>query len=236
MNVQRMRSPARSLGLDDASLVALARAGDEAPVRTLVQRHNRRLYRTARAVLRNDGEAEDVVQETWVRAFLGLNDFRGEASFATWLTRIALNEALSRVRRRRPTVAIETIDASSAREAQVIPFPGASANLNPETAMARQQVRGMLQDAIDTLPAAFRVVLVLRDVEGLSIEETALQLDLKQATVKTRLHRARKLMREALAERAWNGLPDLFPFDGARCHDMAEQVLRRLADLRARGS
>ena len=235
MKVHRIRAP-QPLPQDDLALVALALAGEEASVRMLVQRHNRRLYRVARAVLRNNAEAEDVVQETWVRAFTSLDGFRGDASFVTWLTRIALNEALGRVRRRRPTVSLDIMEDNGEQAARVIPFPGAPAPANPETDMARQQVRELLEQAVESLPEPFRIVLVLRDVEGFSIEETAAHLQLRPATVKTRLHRARKLMREALAERAWTSLPDLFPFDGARCDGIADRVLRRLAALRLAGS
>ena len=212
--------------LGDAELAALARQGDGAAFRVIMQRHNRRLYRAARAVLHDDAEAEDVVQEAYVRAFAALGDFRGDSSLATWLTRIALNEALGRLRRRRPTVAIETFDARP--EARVIPFPLMSPDMNPEQAAARQDVRRLLERAIDGLPEPFRVVFVLRDVEELSIEETAAQLGLRPETVKTRLHRARRRLREALDAELASALTDAFPFAGARCARITDAVLKRL--------
>ena len=212
--------------LGDAELAALARQGDGAAFRAIMQRHNRRLYRAARAVLHDDAEAEDVVQEAYVRAFAALGDFRGDSSLPTWLTRIALNEALGRLRRRRPTVEIETFDARP--EARVIPFPLMSPDMNPEQAAARQDVRRLLERAIDALPEPFRVVFVLRDVEELSIEETAAQLGLRPETVKTRLPRARRQLREALDAELASALTDAFPFAGARCARITDAVLKRL--------
>ena len=213
--------------LGDAELARLARRGDGAAFRAIMQRHNRRLYRVARAVLHDDGEAEDVVQETYVRAYAALGDFRGDSSLATWLTRIALNEALGRIRRRRPTVDIESFDPARP-EARVIPFPLMSPDMNPEQAAARQDVRRLLERAIDALPEPFRVVFVLRDVEEMSIEETAAQLGLRPETVKTRLHRARRQLREALDAELASALTDAFPFAGARCARITDTVLRRL--------
>jgi RNA polymerase sigma-70 factor (ECF subfamily) len=214
--------------LGDAELAALARQGDGAAFRAIMQRHNRRLYRVARAVLHDDGEAEDVVQESYVRAFAALADFRGDSSLATWLTRIALNEALGRLRRRRPTVDIETFDSTTRSDARVIPFPLMSPDMDPEQAAARQDVRRLLERAIDALPEPFRIVFVLRDVEELSIEETAAQLGLRPETVKTRLHRARRQLREALDAELASALTDAFPFAGARCARITDAVLKRL--------
>jgi RNA polymerase sigma-70 factor (ECF subfamily) len=212
----------------DPLLVDLARHGDERAVRVLVQRYNRRLYRVARAILRDDAEAEDVVQEAHVSAFAGLDRFRGDSSFSTWLTRIALNAALGRLRRRRPTVGLDSFERNETAAARVIAFP--TVQLNPEQDMARSQVRDLLQQVIEELPDAFRIVLVLRDIEDLSVEETAGHLGLKPATVKTRLHRARKMMRAGLAERAASSLPDLFPFAGRRCELMADKVVAALKE------
>jgi len=210
----------------DEVLVALARQRDEAAVRVLVRRYNRRLYRIARSVLGNDAEAEDAVQEAHINAFAALDRFRGDSSFATWITRIAVNAALARARRKRPTVPLDEPRMS----ARVIAFP--STEFNPEQTMAQSQVRVLLEQVVEELPAPFRTVFVMRDVEGMSVEETAQHLALKPATVKTRLHRARRMMREALAERAASTLPELFPFAGARCERMADHVI---AVLRARG-
>ena len=217
--------------LGDEALVAMARNGDESAVRTLVARHNQRLFRVARGVVRNDPEAEDVVQAAYVRAFTSLESFRGEAQLSTWLTRIALNEALGRVRRRRPMAELAELDAGS-NEGRLIMFPSSLMPASPETEAARGQVRHVIEAAVDRLPELFRIVFILRDVEGLSTEETAAQLSIKAETVKTRLHRARKLMRAAIAERLSTAFGDIFPFDGARCADMADRVVERLREER----
>jgi RNA polymerase sigma-70 factor (ECF subfamily) len=195
----------------------------------IVQRYNRRLYRVARAVLRDDAEAEDVVQETYMKAFANLGSFRGDAALATWLTRIALNEALGRRRRRNRRTDIEARGIGDERaEGSLIMFPVALAPSNPEMEVSRRQVRDLLEKAVDALPEPFRMVFVLRDIEDLSIEETAKQLDLKPQTVKTRLHRARRLIRGRLDKALTSAYFDLFPFDGARCVRMADKVIARL--------
>ena len=215
--------------LDDGALVRLAQQGDGAAFRAIMQRSNRRLYRIARAVMNNDSEAEDVVQEAYVRAFTGLKGFRGEASLATWLSRIVLNEAMGRLRRRRPTVDVAAIEGPQSRQGEVIAFPLASTQPDPERAMAQRQISTLLESAIDELAEPFRTVLVARAVEGMSIEETAELFDLKPETVKTRLHRARRLLREALEKQIGPVLTDAFPFDGRRCERMTEAVLARIA-------
>jgi RNA polymerase sigma-70 factor (ECF subfamily) len=222
---------ARVIDLDalgDAELVQLARQRDSGAFRVIMRRHNRRLYRVARAVTRDDSEAEDVVQEAYFHAFANLGNFRGDSGLATWLTRIALNEALGRLRRRRPTVELSTLDAESQDETHVISFPPMTANCDPERAVAQREVRRLMERAIDDLPEAFRIVFVMREIEELSIEETAGFLNLPEATVKTRLHRARRLLRQALDEQLAPTLADAFPFDGMRCTRMADRVLERL--------
>jgi RNA polymerase sigma-70 factor, ECF subfamily len=214
--------------LGDVELVELARQRDAGAFRVIMRRHNRRLYRVARAVIRDDSEAEDVVQEAYFHAFANLSNFRGDSSLATWLTRIALNEALGRVRRRRPTVELSTLDAESQHETHVIPFPLMAANCDPERAVAQREIRRLMERAIDDLPEVFRIVFVMREIEELSVEETAGFLNLPQATVKTRLHRARRLLRQALDEQLASTLADAFPFDGMRCTRMADRVLERL--------
>jgi RNA polymerase sigma-70 factor (ECF subfamily) len=212
--------------LTDENLVNLARARDEGAVRAITKRYNRRLFRIARSILRNDAEAEDVVQETYVRAFTGLEMFRGDAAFGTWITRIALNEALGRLRRRRPTVDWETY-GDNRTQAEIINFPASAASNDPETTMAQNEVRAVLEQAIDELPDPFRAVFVARIVEGMSVEETADLFGLQSATVKTRLHRARLLLREELDKQLGPALTSSFPFDGQRCDRMTESVVRR---------
>jgi RNA polymerase sigma-70 factor (ECF subfamily) len=213
--------------LTDEDLVNLARARDEAAVRAITTRYNRRLFRIARSILRNDAEAEDVVQETYVRAFTGLDMFRGDAAFGTWITRIAMNEALGRLRRLRPTVEWETYGANC-NQAEIIHFPASAVSNDPEKTMAQSEVRAVLEQAIDELPDAFRAVFVARIVEGMSVEETADLFGLQPATVKTRLHRARLLLREELDKQLGPALTSSFPFDGQRCDRMTETVVRRI--------
>ena len=215
----------------DAELVSRAQARDETAVREIVRRYNQRLFRAARSIVRNDGDAEDVVQAGYVQAFTHLASFRGEAQLSTWLTRIVINEALSRVRRKRPTTGLEQVEAEQ-DSAQIIQFPLLTTYPDPETAMSRQEIREFLEQAIDALPDAFRAVFVLREVEGLSAEETAAQLEIKPETVNTRLFRARRLLRAGLEDRLSLAFNALFPFDGERCVHMADRVV---ADLKAAG-
>jgi RNA polymerase sigma-70 factor (ECF subfamily) len=220
---------ARVEDLGDEALVELARTSESAAFREIMQRYNRRLYRIARSVLRDDSEAEDVVQEAYLRAFAHLDRFRGEARLSTWLTRIALNEALGRLRRRRPFVDLAAVDAINDQgEARVIFLPSARQDGDPEAAAARAEVRRLLERAVDQLPDPFRTVFVLRDIEELSIEETASHLGLRPETVKTRLHRARRLLRQSLDKTLSSALADVFPFAGARCARITEAVLDRI--------
>jgi RNA polymerase sigma-70 factor (ECF subfamily) len=215
---------------DDEDLVLQARAHDEAAVRTLTKRYNRRLFRIARSILHDDAEAEDVVQETYVRAFTGLDHFRGDAGFGTWITRIAMNEALGRLRKRRPTVDWERYGQNRS-QSEIIEFPVSAASKDPERTMAQGEIRALLEEAIDTLPDPFRIVFVARAVEGMSIEETADLFGLRSLTVKTRLHRARNLLREKLEKQLGPAVTSTFPFDGARCERLTEQVVRRVCDV-----
>lgn len=215
--------------LDDEALVELARDRNGLAIRIIIRRHNQRLFRAARAIMRSDSDAEDVVQAGYVKAFTHLDSFRGDAQLSTWLTRIVLNEALGRLRGKRPTVGIEQIDIESSRGGgQVILFPTNAPPSDPETEMSRMEVRKILERAVDELPAPFRAVFVLRDIEGMSIEETASQLDIKPETVKTRLHRARRLLRGAIEAQMSGAFASLFPFDGAQCVSMADKVLAEL--------
>ena len=216
-------------GLGEAALVRLAQAGDGEAFRIIMQRGNQRLFRVARGVVRDDGEAEDVLQEAYARAFAAIGGFRGEAGVMTWLTRIVLNEARGRLRRRRPMVGLERIEAAQMDGAEVSPFPNAFGTASPEADAARAQIRGLIEHAVDDLPEAFRIVFIMRDIEECSIEETAANLDLKPETVKTRLHRARRLLREALDARLASTMVEAFPFLGARCGRITEAVLARLA-------
>ena len=211
----------------DAGLVQRARDREEAAIRTLMQANNRRLFRLARGILRNDAEAEDVVQETWVRAFTHLDSFRGDSSFATWLSRIAMNEALGRLRRARPSVEWTSLPPGTL-EAQIIPFPNSANYEDPEKSMAQREIRLVVEHAIDELPEAFRIVFITRVIEGMNVEETAELLDLKPETVKTRLHRARNMLKENVERKIGPVVLEAFPFAGKRCERLTEAVLKRL--------
>ena len=212
----------------DAELVRRALERDEAAVRAILKANNRRLFRLARGILRNDSEAEDVVQEAYVRAFTHLAEFRGASSLSTWLSRIAMNEVLGRLRRARPGVELDALP-ESAHEAQIIPFPiTTSAADDPEKSMARREIQNVIEDAIDELPGAFRLVFIARVVEGMSIEETAATFDLKPETVKTRLHRARAMLRDNIESRIGPVVMEAFPFAGRRCDGLTQAVLQRL--------
>lgn len=220
--------------LSDKEIFGRARAGDERAVRTLVQRHNRLLFRVARGVLRDDTEAEDAVQETYIRALTGPHPFRGEASLSTWLARIARNEALGKLRRRRAATDLSELDSGDAENGgSLIMFPTTTL-VSPESDAGRGEMRRMLAREIDGLPDPFRLVFILRDVEGLSTAETAACLSLRPETVKTRLHRARRQIRKAIETRLTADFTGLFPFDGERCADMADRVVARLRETRRR--
>jgi RNA polymerase sigma-70 factor (ECF subfamily) len=220
-----------TLAACEPALVERAKSGDQSAVRAIMDQHNRRLYRVARAVMKDDTEAEDVVQETYLRAFSNLAKFRGESSLATWLTRIALNEAMGRKRKQRITVTLESVEtAQEDTSAQIIQFPAMSTETDPERSAAQREIRILLERAMDALPEAFRLVFVMRDVEEMSIEETATYLGIRPETVKTRLHRARRLLRQSLDGQLASTLKGAFPFAGARCARITEAVLSRLGN------
>ena len=214
--------------LTDGRLAALARNGDRGAFRAVMQRCNQRLFRIARSVVRDDSEAEDVLQEAYIRAFAAIGRFRGESSLFTWLTQITLNEARGRLRKHRPTVALEALEAAQERGAELILFPRSGAGASPESEASRAETRRLIEAAVDELPEPFRVVFVMRVVEECSVEETAAHLGLLPETVKTRLFRARKLLRKTLSARLVSSMTEAFPFLGERCQRITEAVLARL--------
>jgi RNA polymerase sigma-70 factor (ECF subfamily) len=225
--VRAQASQIAPAGTSEAELVRRARGRDEAAIRLILQANNRRLYRIARGILRDDSEAEDVVQETYVRAFTQLDDFRGDSSLATWLARIAMNEALGRLRRRRQGVEWTSLPPG-VLEAQVIQFPHSGASEDPEKSMAQRQIQHVVEHAIDELPDAFRIVFITRVIEGMNVEETADILGLKPETVKTRLHRARTMLRDNVERKIGPVVMEAFPFAGRRCERLTGAVLKRL--------
>jgi RNA polymerase sigma-70 factor (ECF subfamily) len=213
--------------IDDNELLRFAREGDAAAFDALIRRHDRFLYRVARSILLDDYEAEDVVQETFIKAFKGLVNFRGDASLSTWLTRIALNEALARKRRQRPTVGLEALLTPQIEQSAMI-----ASGQDPEVTAAQHQLRKLLERAIEGLPDGLRTVFVMRDVEGLNTAEVARLLDLGAPTVKTRLHRARRKLRQILGDQVAASLSDVFPFERQRCDLLVERVLRQTGLLK----
>ena len=207
--------------VDDA-LLPLLRQGDARAFEALMRRNNRRLFRLARSIVGSDAEAEDVVQEGYVRAFAGLDGFRGDARLDTWLARIVSNEALGRLRRRRPTVTYDDpVNALEADLARNI----AARTANPEQQAARGELRTIIEREVEALPPHFRAVFMMRVIEQMSIEDTAACLGIPPETVKTRLFRANRLLRRALRTELEYLFDDAFPFDGARCDRMVDQVL-----------
>jgi RNA polymerase sigma-70 factor (ECF subfamily) len=198
----------------DEALVERVRTGDLGALEALMRRHNRLLYRTARAILRDDAEAEDAVQEAYLRAYRALDTFRGEAKFSTWLVRIAANEALMRRRAR-------------ARTASVVPLE-AAIDVQSEGRQGDDMLRRLLEKRVDALPDDYRAVFVLRALEELSVEETAHALGIPEATVRSRFFRARGLLRESLAREIDLTMEDAFGFAGARCDRTVAKVLARI--------
>jgi RNA polymerase sigma-70 factor, ECF subfamily len=218
----------------DSELLHRARQGDAGAFGMLIRRHDKHLYRVARSVLPDDQEAEDAVQESYVRAFGGIRDFRAAASLRTWLTRIVLNEAIRRRRRRRVMLDLDVLHAAQERAPRPIHSSSLSAReRDPERAAAQAQIRQILEDAVDNLPAPFRVVFVMRDVEEFSARETASLLGIREATVKTRLHRARRMLRESLGGDLAVALKGIFPFEKPRCNALVLRLLNQLGVSRA---
>lgn len=213
---------------EESELLRRARGRDAGAIRLIIQQHNQRLYRIARSILRDDSEAEDAVQDAYCSAFLQLDSFRGTAQLGTWLARIVVNEALGRLRRARPTVRLDDAAEIRSLTAQVIPFPTAGFQADPETAAAQRQIQALLERAIDALPEAFRTILVARVIEGMSVEESAELFGIPPETVKTRLHRARRLLKRELERHLGPVLNGAFPFGGRRCNRLTEAVLAHL--------
>lgn len=202
--------------MPDEGVVARVLAGEPRLFELLMRRHNRRLFRVARGIVRADAEAEDVVQHAWLRAYDHLASFEGRSLFSTWLTRICVHEALARARK---TARFEPLG-----DEEEYPMPTST----PEQRAGDAELRRALEEAIDLLPDGLRAVFVMRSVEGMSVEETADSLGIEQATVKTRAFRARALLQERLAERFDALATGAFDFQGARCDRIVAHVMERL--------
>jgi RNA polymerase sigma-70 factor (ECF subfamily) len=203
---------------DESALVERIGRGDHAAFEALMRHHNGKLFRVARAILRDDAEAEDALQDAYLDAYRHIADFRGSASLATWLTRIVINHALMRVRRQKRDRVVVPFGDRAPHEAESTNAEVADEQTeSPPSAMLRAEVRRLIERRIDELPVAFRTVFVMRDVEDMTVQETAECLSIPSATVRTRLFRARALLREALARDLDVATIDVFGFAGERC-------------------
>jgi len=214
---------------DDAALVARIAHGDRVAFQELMRQHNTALFRAARAIVRDDADAEDVLQDAYLSAYRHLPEFRGDARLSTWLTRIVINQALGRLRARRRDNVVALLDdrppgGPEPMEQAMDDDPHAS----PETGAMRTELRRLLEKKIDALPLAFRTAFILREVEEMTIEEAAECLGVPPATVRTRVFRARAMLRESLAEEMDMATADVFAFAGARCDRIVAGVLERL--------
>ena len=218
----------------DAEIVARARAHDEGAYAAIIRRHNQRLFRIARSILKDDAEAEDAVQDAYIQVFRNLDSLREDANLGAWLGRITVNEALTRLRRRRPTIGLEAVDeAMETRDSGMTADPlGTIQPQDPEAMAARSEIKTVLEHAIDRLPTHFRMVFVACAIEQMSIEEAASCLALPRNTVKTRFHRAKRRLREMLGADILSALPESYAFRGKDCDRMTARVLARLADER----
>lgn len=210
--------------LGDEEIVRRVRDGETALFEVLMRRYNQRLFRMARAILKDESEAEDVMQQAYVNAYMHLGQFEERARFGTWLTRIAVNEALARLRRRGR---LEEVDAMPEWDERAIDVLSSKA-LNPEEQALSGELRGILESAFEAIPEIYRSVFMLRGVEGLSNTEAAECLGLSEDTVKTRLHRARGLLRAELFERAGLASAELFPLHLSRCDRVVAAVVAQL--------
>jgi RNA polymerase sigma-70 factor (ECF subfamily) len=221
------------LPLDDTELAARVARDDHTAFETLMRRHNGRLFRVARAILKDGAEAEDALQDAYLEAYRHIGEFRGSAQLATWLTRIVINQALMRLRKRRRERVIVPLSERSAREghreSEDTDTDVADDSVeSPSGAVLRRDIRRLLERRIDDLPVAFRTVFVMRDVDDMSVQEIADCLSIPAATVRTRAFRARTLLREALARDLDAATRDVFGFAGERCDRIVAGVLARL--------
>ena len=224
-----MASPAQprvDQRLPDEEVVVRVLAGETELYEILIRRHNQRLFRVARSIVRNDDEAELIMQDAYVSAYMHLNQFEGRASFSTWLTKIAVHEAFARLRQRKRLVDLDTIAESPGGQEHMM----VSRERDPEQKLLDRELKGLLETAIDALPEIYRSVFVLREIEGLGIAETADCLGISQESVKVRLHRARGLMRRQLYARSRGVVTEAYQFHLVRCDRVVEAVFKRIRE------
>ena len=207
--------------LSDEEVVRRVVEGDAALFEILMRRHNQRIYRAVRAILRDDDEVEDVMQQAYLNAFQHLGQFAGDSQFATWLTRIAVNEALARRRKRARFIGEGEDDVTISLVESTVP--------DPERQAAGAQLRELMEREIAALPDSFRAVVMMREVEEMSTAETAACLGISEDLVKTRLHRGRTMLRDNLYRRAGVTLDSVFTFGNARCDRVVAGVMERIA-------
>jgi RNA polymerase sigma-70 factor (ECF subfamily) len=225
---QEMTFPAESdsLCIDERTSAQRIAAGDTVEFTRLMRQHNRRLYRLARSVLRDETEAEDALQDAYLTAYRTLGQFRGDAALSTWLSRLLLNECLGRLRRETRRQKVVPIVRSAEGEMDAVAEEDSA---RPDRIVARKQLRALIESKLDELPENFRLVFVLRSVEDLSVEETAQTLEIPEATVRSRYFRAKAMLREALARNIDLAERDVFEFGGERCDRIVHRVLSRLS-------
>jgi RNA polymerase sigma-70 factor, ECF subfamily len=227
------QDPVRAVTADDTDTELARRIAqrDHAAFETLMRRHNGRLFRAARAILKDDAEAEDAVQDAYLDAYRHMGDFRGGSQLGTWLVRIVVNHSLMRLRKQKRGAVVVPFEGHAAPgdDARALEVPDRTSE-PPSHAAVRAEMRRLLERRIDQLPATFRTVFVLREIEEMTVDETAECLGIPPATVRTRLFRARALLREALARDIDLATGDVFSFAGARCDRIVERVLARVAD------
>lgn len=222
--------PAASM-LPDSEIVMRIRAGEPALFEVLMRRHNQRLYRTARAVVKDEGEVEDVMQQAYINAFTHLHQFADRAQFSTWLTRITVNEALARRRKLQQFERVSRMPAESEQDRGEPMETFTSPEPDPERQAYAGELHRVLEDAVDSLPEAYRTVFMLREIEGLSTSETGEGLGIGEETVKTRLHRARAMIRRAVTARIGQAAAGAFQFQAPRCDRIVAGVMARIAEI-----
>jgi RNA polymerase sigma-70 factor (ECF subfamily) len=226
-----MNKPLHQVGYTnepDAQLAARVAQGDQAAFEALMRRYNRALFRTARAILRDDAEAEDALQEAYLQAYRTIDRFRGDAKLSTWLARVVANEALARLRKQTRRAALVPLQGGVDVD-EIKPTTEGRMDKDPEHAAQRAEMRKLLEKRIDALPGAYRPVFMLRAVEEFSVEETAAILQIPTATVRSRFHRARGLLREGLASEVDLATEEVFGFAGERCDRIVAAVMSRIA-------
>ncbi len=231
MGTPEILEEATARGWSDEEVVARVKSGETALYEIIMRRYNQRLYRVARAILRDDGEAEDVMQDAYVRAYQHLGQFAGIAPFSAWLTKIAVHEALARVKSRNRNQQIDETGEDGAS-----PMETVEPSFNPEQNASRAEASQLLEEAVLGLPDLYRAVVTLRDIEGLSTTETAAALELGEENVKVRLHRGHAMMREWFSDRLGKEAKSAFFFMGARCDRVVLRVFARLEEIKGRQS